>query len=144
MAKEAKKGFVLYYDYAEQLDLLTDEQRGRLLMALLQYGATGIEPELDGMAKMAFAFIAKQMDRDAAAYEEKCRKRSEAGRRGGRPPKGSEAEANASDDKQQEAKKANAFPEKQTEAKKPDTDKETDTDKEKKLVVYSGEGSEGQ
>ena len=38
MANE-KKSFMLYYDYREQLALLTDEERGRLLMAILDYGA---------------------------------------------------------------------------------------------------------
>lgn len=120
MAQEAKKGFVLYYDYRKHLALLTDEERGKLLMALLNYGEHGSEPELDGAALMAFSFITGQMDRDAEKYAETCRKRSEAGKQGGRPSK-----ANASDEK---AKKANAFSEKQNEAKKANTDTETDTE----------------
>lgn len=117
MAKEAKKSFVLYYDYRQHLSILSDEDRGRLLMALLDYGETGAEPDLDGAARMAFSFIASQMDRDAAKYAETVQKRREAGRQGGRPPKPTE-----SNEKQPEAKKANGFPEKQTKAKKPDTD----------------------
>ena len=131
MAKETKKGFVLYYDYREHLKLLTDEERGKLLTALLDYGECGDKPELKGAALMAFSFIASQMDRDAERYAQTCRKRSESGKQGGRPPK-----TNASDEEKEnqvKAKKANGFIEKQTEAKKADTDtnKDTDTDTNK-------------
>lgn len=122
MAKDEKKGFVIYYDYRQHLDLLTDEERGRLLTALLNYGETGQEPELEGALAMAFSFVRAQMDRDAKKYAEKVKKRSEAGKQGGRPSK-----ASAENEKQSEAKKANAFSEKQSEAKKADTETETET-----------------
>ena len=121
MAQDAKKGFLLYYDYRKHLALLSDEDRGKLLMALLNYGERGDVPEdLGDMAFMAFSFITGQMDRDTQKYAETCRKRSEAGKQGGRPKKET--------GKQEKAEKANAFSQKQTEAKKGDTEKETDTD----------------
>ena len=49
-----KKGFLLYYDYRKHLALLNDEERGKLLMALLDYGEHGTQPELEGAALMAF------------------------------------------------------------------------------------------
>lgn len=116
MSQSAQKGFVLYYDYRIHLDLLSDEERGQLFKALLDYGELGIEPDLTGAALMAFSFIRSQIDRDTAKYIEKCRKRSEAGKQGGRPPKASEES-----EKQSKAKKANAFDEKQNKAKKADT-----------------------
>ena len=119
MAQENKGSFVLYFDYRKHLEFLTDEECGRLFKALLDYGETKKQPELDGAALMAFSFIACQMDRDAQKYAETCRKRSESGKKGGRP------KANASDGK---AKKANGFPEKQTEAKKADNDNDNDND----------------
>ena len=124
MGQEKKKGFVLYYDYRQHLALLNNEERGQLLTALLDYGELGKEPELEGAAQMAFSFIRWQMDRDAAKYAETCRKRSEAGKQGGRP------KAKETDEKQTEAKKANAFSEKQTEAKKADTNTNTNTNKD--------------
>lgn len=45
MAQDAKKGFLLYYDYRKHLALLNDEERGKLLMALLDYGEHGTQPE---------------------------------------------------------------------------------------------------
>lgn len=123
MANESKKSFVLYYDYRDHLELLSDEERGRLLMALLDYAENGKKPALEGAALMAFSFIRAQMDRDAAKYAEIVQKRREAGKQGGRPPKPSESNEN-----QSEAKKANGFYEKQNEAKKPDTDNDNGTD----------------
>lgn len=130
MAQDAKKGFLLYYDYRKHLALLSDEDRGKLLTALLNYGEHGDIPEdLGDMAYMAFSFITGQMDRDAEKYADTCRKRSEAGKQGGRPKKETE--------KQTEAEKTNAFSEKQTEAKKGDTEKDTVTDTEKGIESTS-------
>lgn len=127
MAADTKRSFVLYYEYRQHLLYLSDEERGKLLMALLEYGENGTEPTLEGAALMAFSFIRAQMDRDAQKYAETCRKRSEAGRMGGRPPS-----AKDENKKQSEAKKANAFSEKQIEAKKADNenDNENDNDNE--------------
>lgn len=82
MATE-KKAFVLYHDIRTPLELLTDEQRGRLFTAILNYSEFGALPEFDGALMMAFAFIRMSLDRDAAAWEEKRAKRAEAGRNGG-------------------------------------------------------------
>lgn len=136
MAKDEKKGFLLYYDYRDHLNILTDEERGKLLTALLDYGMTGENPKLEGAALMAFSFITSQMDRDAERYAEKCKKRSEAGKQGGRPrkakaPENGAEEANAPADTEKKAKKPNAFLEKQTKAKKADTETDTDTDTNK-------------
>lgn len=121
-----KKSFMLYYDYREHLALLTDEERGKLLMALLDYAELGEIDELDGAARMAFSFIRAQIDRDDAKYAETIEKRRIAGRQGGRPEKQKVFEE--STEKQEKAKKANGFSEKQTKAKKADTVTDTDTD----------------
>ena len=131
MAREQKKGFVLYHDYRNHLALLSDEERGQLLMALLDYSENEQEPELGGAALMAFSFIRSQLDRDADKYAETVQKRREAGKQGGRPPK-----ANESNENQNEAKKANGFFEKQNKAKKPDTVTDTDTDTDTDINIY--------
>ena len=59
-----KSSFLIYHEYREPLKLLTDEQRGRLLMALIDYSESGVVPELDGISMMAFSFIQSQMDPD--------------------------------------------------------------------------------
>lgn len=95
------------------------EQRGKLFTAILCYAAGEEIPELDAAADMAFSFIQDRMDRDNAAYMQKCEKRREAGKLGGRP------KANASDENQTKAKKTNGFSEKQNNL---DTDNEPDSD----------------
>lgn len=136
MANDEKKGFLFYYDYRDHLQILTDEERGKLLLALLDYGATGETVKLEGAALMAFSFIKSQMDRDAERYAEKCKKRSEAGKQGGRPRKAKASEGDGEKpseptDTEEKAKKANAFLEKQSKAKKADTETDTDTDTKK-------------
>lgn len=97
MAQE-KKSFMLYFDYREHLALLNDEERGRLLMALFDYGEYGTDPELDGAPRMAFSFIRAQMDRDNEKWETKAR----AGRQGGLSS-GASRRASQSTPKQNEA-----------------------------------------
>ncbi len=83
MAKAKKKSFVLYNDYQQHIDRLTDEQAGKLFKAIFDYVNTGTIALLEGQADMAFSFIALQLDRDVEKYEEICRKRSEFARMGG-------------------------------------------------------------
>ena len=40
-----KSSFLIYHEYREPLKLLTDEQRGQLLMALIDYSESGVVPE---------------------------------------------------------------------------------------------------
>ena len=83
MMAAGKKSFVLYHDIRTPLELLTDEQRGKLFIALLNYSEYGDLPDFDGALLMAFAFIRMSLDRDAEAWAEKRAKRAEAGRSGG-------------------------------------------------------------
>ncbi len=88
-----KKSFLIYLDYEEQFNLLTDEQIGQLMRLLIEYEKTQKVPSLDkvdGMVKMSFSFIKTQLDRDRDKYKSKCKKNKENGRRGGRPKKESE------------------------------------------------------
>lgn len=117
-----KDSFVLYTGYMEHIGLMDMEQRGVLLTALMMYVSGNELPDMDGITQMAFSFIKSQIDRDTGKYEEICRKRSEAGKTGGRP------KANGFSEKQEKAKKANVFSGKQTKAKKADNDTEYDTD----------------
>ena len=126
-----KKSFVFYNSYEKPLAMLSDEERGKLLMALIRYSQGEEVPSISPAADMAFEFIRQNMDRDAASYEDTVRKRSAAGKQGGRPAKsqtasekvGDQAEkANGFLDESQKAKKANGFSGKQTKAKKADND----------------------
>ncbi len=87
-----KASFLIYLDYQEQFELLTDEQAGQLIKAIIKYEKTGEIVELDGMTKMAFSFIKTQLDRDREKYQAKCEKNRENAKKGGRPKKQTEIE----------------------------------------------------
>ncbi len=78
---EEKKSFVLYCDYREHLALLSDSERGQLLMAIFDYQSDGVLPNLPAAAQMAFSFIKAQLDKDADKYAQTVRQRSEAGKK---------------------------------------------------------------
>lgn len=77
-----KNSFLIYLDYQEQFDLLTDEEAGKLIKAIIKYEKTGEITNLEGMAKMAFSFIKQQLDRDDEKWKEEKQKRSNAGKKG--------------------------------------------------------------
>ena len=64
--------FKCFYSYAQKTKGLSDEQVGKLFRALMQYAGTGEEPELDDMTRMAFDFIAYDIDAGNAGYAIKC------------------------------------------------------------------------
>ncbi len=114
-----KSSFLIYLDYEEQFNLLTDEQIGQLMRAIIKYEKTREIPQLNGIVKMAFSFIKTQLDRDREKYEARCEKNRENAKKGGRPRKN-----------QKDNLKANGFKENQMDAKKPDDDKEDEEDNE--------------
>ena len=79
-----KKGILLYFDNFHLVSDMPDEQLGLLFRALMECGElesdgadgmAGIEIRYPGMspqAQMAFAFMADNIRRDAATYNQKC------------------------------------------------------------------------
>lgn len=65
----ARPGIMLYFDILEPLKVLPDADKGRLFIAILEYGQFGAIPEFDGMLAMAWGFIKPKLDRDGVAYE---------------------------------------------------------------------------
>lgn len=63
-----------YYSYRKKLEKLSDQEVGRLVRSLLEYGETGEAEELAGRESIAFDFIADDINRAKAAYEERCAK----------------------------------------------------------------------
>ena len=63
-----------YYSYRKKLEKLSDQEVGRLVRALLEYGETGETEELTGRESIAFDFIADDINRAKAAYDERCAK----------------------------------------------------------------------
>ena len=99
-----KKSFVLYNDYINHIDKLSDEEAGQLFKAIFHYVEFHEEPELSDKAEMAFSFISAQLSRDLEKWENVKQKRAEAGRKGGRNTQANRA--NASFAKQNQADQA--------------------------------------
>ena len=117
-----KGTFILYTEMHEQMDLLTDEQAGKLIKAVFHYKADMELPEMDSVTAMVFAFIRQKLDRDEKKYDEVCEKHRQAGAKGGRPKK-----ANGSEENQE---KPNGFLKTKNNQEKHDNDHEHDHEHE--------------
>ncbi len=65
----ARPGIMLYFDILEPIRVLPDSDKGRLLVAMLEYGQDGIEPKFDGMLALAWGFVKPKIDRDNEEYK---------------------------------------------------------------------------
>lgn len=63
-----RPGIMLYFDILEPIKVLPDAEKGRLLVAMLEYGKTGAVPVFDGMLALAWGFIKPKIDKDEAEY----------------------------------------------------------------------------
>ena len=73
-----KSSFIIHLNTAPQWRMLSDEQAGILIKALLLYAETGEQLETDdGMLMMAFSFIRCQIDSDSEKYSARCKKNQE-------------------------------------------------------------------
>lgn len=80
----AKRSFILFHDYKEQFLCLSDEECGQLIKAIFIYETEGEQTALPAEARMAFRFIRHALDENRGKYEDICKKRREAGKKGGK------------------------------------------------------------
>lgn len=80
-----KKSFILYVNYLEFIEMLSNEQVGAVFRAVFHYQKTGAIAELDGMEKMLFTLIRQDLDHNNKAWADKIKGKSEQGKKGGRP-----------------------------------------------------------
>ena len=66
----ARPGIMLYFDILEPIRVLPDADKGRLLVAMLEYGQCGKVPELDGALKIVWSFVRPMIDKDGERYED--------------------------------------------------------------------------
>lgn len=92
----------LYSSYLESVAPFSEAERGRLLTAMLVYAVRGEEVRLPGNERYLWPTIKSQIDRDAAAYRERCEKNKENGKKGGRPEKRSVFEKPKEKEKEKE------------------------------------------
>ena len=67
-------GIMLYFDLAEPLKGLCNEDKGRLFDAMLEYGQYGKEPQFGGILMVVWGFIRPRLDTDAERYRTKVLK----------------------------------------------------------------------
>lgn len=115
-----KDSFVLYNSYYDLIEDLDMEQRGALLTAILEHSLGIEQTDLDPITKLAYRVIASQLDRDRKKWERTCKKRAEAGRRGGL--------AKASKAKQDLANVAKASKAKQSQANEAEYEYESESE----------------
>ena len=60
----ARPGIMLYFDMLGPIRVLPDADKGRLLVAMLEYGQDGVVPEFDGMLSLAWSFVRPLIDKD--------------------------------------------------------------------------------
>lgn len=79
---DEKISFILYREWGDYIRMLSEKERGILLMAIFDFQDTGEVPEFNGLLKMVFTMMIKQFERDNKKWIEQKAKRSEAGKRG--------------------------------------------------------------
>lgn len=72
--KSNKPGVMIYFDIRRQVERLSREQCGDLLMAILDFAEFGTEPTLDDMTGMCFDGLRPRIERDGKKYEDKVQK----------------------------------------------------------------------
>ena len=83
MAKE-RQGFLLFHDLRGVLEKLSDEQRGHLLMAMLDYSEGGVIPAFgDPALEIAFAVAKEKIDRYVETWTGLKSAQSSGGKRSG-------------------------------------------------------------
>ena len=71
----ARPGIMLYFDILEPIKVLPDADKGRLLVAMLEYGQSRTVPEFDGMLALAWGFVRPKIDKDSEEYNRTVLKR---------------------------------------------------------------------
>lgn len=124
-----RKSFILHNDSLNVLDILTDEQAGKLFKAIKNY-QNGVPQELDFGINIAFVQFENQFKRDDEKYESVIERNKINGSKGGRPK-------NPTEPKETQNNPV-GFLETQnnpTEPKKPDSDSKSDSDSKKEIDI---------
>lgn len=111
-----KKKIVVYADWINNFESLTDEEAGRLIKHFFRY-VNDLNPESDRLTELLFVPIKATLKRDLQKYLAICNKNSENGSKGGRPKK---SETNPTE--------PNGFLKNPTKPKKADSDNDSDSD----------------
>lgn len=78
-AEKRPPGVMLYFTETRPLlALMSDEERGQIIAAILDYAEYDVEPELSARLSPAWPFFKQMIERDAETYRKKCEKAEKA------------------------------------------------------------------
>lgn len=128
-----KDSFVVKTEWAEQINLLSDEQAGQLLKAWLKYHLDEPSVITDPVVEMAFSFNKSYFDDNAIRYAAKVSANRDNGKKGGRPKKPNGFSENPENPM--------GFSDNPTKAKKPVSESESESESESDSVSPEGDKS---
>lgn len=85
---EKKEYVKLWMSYESYFEPYSDGEVGRLVLAMMKYRASGVEPEFNGNERYVWPAIKRDIDESLQAQEATATTNRENGKKGGRPPKG--------------------------------------------------------
>lgn len=86
---DRKEYVKLWLSYADYFKSYSDVEVGRLVRAMITYRVSGEEPKFNGNERFIWPAIKRDIDEAIDSQQAVSAARSEAGRKGGRPPKNS-------------------------------------------------------
>lgn len=84
---EKKEYVKLWLSYASYFEAYGAAEVGRLVLAMIKYRASGVEPEFSGSERFIWPAIKRDIDESVAAQESAADTYRENGKKGGRPKK---------------------------------------------------------
>ena len=129
-----RPGIMLYFSEWIPMLKLDDSTLASVLRAAIMYGYAGEVPSFEGINAVMWAMIADKLDRDSAAYEERCRKARWSRYKGieeqhGRKPLRYDEWITEVDQRQPTSRMADGFDETEPE-KEPESEQETKSESE--------------
>ena len=115
----------VFTDFAEVIEPLSDAERGRLFMSMLQYASTGEAGTLSGAERFVWPIAKQNIDRTRVEAE----RNAACGSKGGRPKKPAETDLNLKKPAETDLNR-----------KKADKDKDKDKDKDNIIPPISPNG----
>jgi hypothetical protein len=117
-----KESFILYVEQKEIIDMLTDEEAGKIFKAIYEYELTGNVTELPYTLKLIFIPIKQSLERNKEKYDNVVERNRLNGKKGGRPKKPSGLNDNP--------KNPSGYLKNPKKPKKADNDNDNDNDNE--------------
>lgn len=89
---EKREYVKLWLSYASYFEAYGAAEVGRLVLAMIKYRASGVEPEFSGSERFIWPAIKRDIDESMSAQELAAEAHRESGKKGGRPRKPKEPE----------------------------------------------------